>query len=399
MRSRSTDDRAVVRGGYGIFLNQWAYSVQTAFARNLPFFFTRQVDVPTVAARACVPDQQHPDRRSRQASSAPNIMDHAYAVEYTQTWSGGLQYELLPSTMVEVSYMGSWTLGADNATIRNVPEPGPGSVQSRRDDSAGGSDSNDPVRRQVDLPRPDAQGRAAPASQLLLLGQLHAVGSPLTMRRARERRNRKPMSHKTFATSSTRPASGPHRASTIVISSWQAARISSRSSQVQAGSRKDVLGDWRVNAVFFAQSGAPFTVNLGVDQANVGSGPAQRPDQSQDPNLSSDQRRPERWFDTSAFSLPALYTFGSAPRNSVIGPGLCEPGSCRREDVDRGWDASARTAVGSVQRAEQGELRHPESNLRHGELRPHLQREESARDAAGREVQFLRTGDKSQRQS
>jgi hypothetical protein len=28
--------------------------------------------------------------------------------------------------------MGSWTLGADNATIRNVPEPAAGSVQSRR---------------------------------------------------------------------------------------------------------------------------------------------------------------------------------------------------------------------------------------------------------------------------
>jgi hypothetical protein len=41
------DDRAVVRGGYGIFLNQWAYSVQTAFARNLPFFSTNQVDVPS----------------------------------------------------------------------------------------------------------------------------------------------------------------------------------------------------------------------------------------------------------------------------------------------------------------------------------------------------------------
>ena len=40
------DDRAVLRGGYGIFLNQWAYSVQTAFARNLPFFYTKQVDVP-----------------------------------------------------------------------------------------------------------------------------------------------------------------------------------------------------------------------------------------------------------------------------------------------------------------------------------------------------------------
>ena len=40
------EGRAVVRGGYGVFLNQWAYSVQTAFARNLPFFYTRQVDIP-----------------------------------------------------------------------------------------------------------------------------------------------------------------------------------------------------------------------------------------------------------------------------------------------------------------------------------------------------------------
>ncbi len=125
------DDRAVVRGGYGIFLNQWAYSVQTAFSRNLPFFFTRQVDVPS--------DRRVPVFQTRNILTsdptgvvAPSIMDHAYAVEYTQTWSGGLQYQLLPATMVEASYMGSWTLGADNATVHNVPEPGPGSIQARR---------------------------------------------------------------------------------------------------------------------------------------------------------------------------------------------------------------------------------------------------------------------------
>ena len=59
-------------------------------------------------------------------------MDYDYNVEYSQTWSGGLQYELSPATMVEVSYMGTWTLGADNATVRNVPEPGPGPIQPRR---------------------------------------------------------------------------------------------------------------------------------------------------------------------------------------------------------------------------------------------------------------------------
>ena len=43
----TTDDaRTVIRGGYGIFLNQWAYSVQTSFTRNLPFFFLKQMDVP-----------------------------------------------------------------------------------------------------------------------------------------------------------------------------------------------------------------------------------------------------------------------------------------------------------------------------------------------------------------
>jgi hypothetical protein len=105
--------------------------VQTAFARNLPYFFTRQVDVPTTQR---VPSFQTRNILTADPTgvAAPNIMDHDYAVEYTQTWSGGLQYELVPSTMVEVAYMGSWTLGADNATIRNVPEPGAGSVQSRR---------------------------------------------------------------------------------------------------------------------------------------------------------------------------------------------------------------------------------------------------------------------------
>ena len=73
-----------------------------------------------------------------------------------------------------------------------------------------------------------------------------------------------------------------------------------------------------------AQSGAPFTVNLGVDQANIGSGPAQRPDQREDPNLPRTDRTAARWFNTDAFALPAPFTFGTAPRNSVIGPGFAD---------------------------------------------------------------------------
>ena len=82
---------------------------------------------------------------------------------------------------------------------------------------------------------------------------------------------------------------------------------------------------------FHGQSGAPFTVNISSDQANVGAGPAQRPNIAGNPN--DGPKNPEEWFDTSAFSLPALYTFGNAPRNGVIGPGLQEFDLSLQKDI------------------------------------------------------------------
>jgi hypothetical protein len=82
------------------------------------------------------------------------------------------------------------------------------------------------------------------------------------------------------------------------------------------------LGEWQAGGNFPTQTGAPFTVNISSDQANIGSGPAQRPNVSGDPNAGS--KSPNEWFNTAVFSLPALYTFGNAPRNAVIGPGLSE---------------------------------------------------------------------------
>jgi hypothetical protein len=314
------DTRAVIRGGYGVFLNQWAYSVQTAFSRNLPFFFTRQVDVP---ADLTVPAFQTANILASDPTGvvAPGIMDHAYAVEYTQTWSGGLQYEVLPATMVEVSYMGSLTLGADNPTAHNVPEPGPGSIQARR-------------------PIP----QLGPIRSIRFDGR--SIYHGLTFKA--ERRLRNNFSYNisyTLSTSKDDASSpGPTDAETNFpqnvrnifdgTGEWAHSSFDHRHLFVGSGTyqlpelagagslQKTLLGGWRVNAVLSAQSGAPFTVNLGVDQANIGAGPAQRPDQLRNPNLPAAERTPERWFDTSAFALQAPFTFGSAPRNSVLGPGM-----------------------------------------------------------------------------
>ena len=310
------DARAVIRGGYGIFLNQWAYSVQTAFARNLPFFSTKQMDVPL--------DTRIPPFRTGDVLAGggtgtvgASIMDFAYNVEYSQTWSGGIQYELRPGIMTEASYMGTWTLGADNATIHNVPEPGPGSIQARR-----------------------------PIPQLSRINAIRFDGKSiyhgLTFKVERRLNNGYAYNISYTLSSSTDDASspGPTESEANVpqnvrnifsrTGEWAASSFDHRHQFIASGTYelpfgttgplRAVFGGWRANTIVVAQSGAPFTVNLAVDRANVGAGPAQRPDQLRDPNVSGDGRTPERWFDTEAFTLPAQYAFGSAPRNSVIGP-------------------------------------------------------------------------------
>ena len=311
------DGRAVVRGGYGVFLNQWAYSVQTAFARNLPFFDTRQVDVPSTAT---VPVYQTSNILTASPTGAvsPSIMDHDYAVEYTQTWSGGLQYELASSTLLEASYMGSWTAGADNATIRNVPEPGPGAIQARRPIPQLG-----PIR----AIRFDGKSiyHAATIKLERRLRDRYAYGASYTLSSsvddasspgATEAEANVPQNvRNVFSDDGEWAASSfDHRHLFTATASWDLPSPAGRLWRALAA-------DWRVNGVVLVQSGAPFTVNLGVDQANIGAGPAQRPDQVRDANLPRNERQVERWFDTSAFTLPAPFTFGSARRNSVLGPG------------------------------------------------------------------------------
>ncbi len=313
------DSRAVVRGGYGVFLNQWAYSVQTAFARNLPFFFTKQVDVPL--------PQQVPAYTTADILTSPatgtiggSIMDFDYNVEYSQTWSGGLQYELWPGTLFEVSYMGTWTLGADNATVRNVPEPGPGAIQPRRPI---------PALSRVAAIRFDGKSiyHGATLKVERRLSNNYAYNVSYTLSQSKDDAS------SPGATESE--ANVPQNVRNVFDEhgEWAHSSFDHRhqligSGVVQlpfftgaGGLTEGVLGGWRVNAILTVQSGAPFTVNLGSDRANIGAGPAQRPDQLRDPNLPGGGRTADRWFDTGAFALQAPFTFGSAPRNGVVGPG------------------------------------------------------------------------------
>ena len=125
-------DLAAVRGGYGIFPNQWVSSAQTAFARTLPYFFTGQVDAPDDAARAVVSCTRNILTADPTVSPPPTSWTTTMRSNTRRRGAVACSTKLLPSTMVEVAYMGSWTVGADNATIRNVPERWNGSSALNR---------------------------------------------------------------------------------------------------------------------------------------------------------------------------------------------------------------------------------------------------------------------------
>jgi hypothetical protein len=100
-----------------------------------------------------------------------------------------------------------------------------------------------------------------------------------------------------------------------------------------------VLGDWQLNGIVTAMSGGPFTVFDSNDVSLQGQAPeitgfsANRPNLIGNPN--SGPRRPQEWFNVSAFQqlqpdpLGRFEVFGDEGRNVVQGPGYVN------------WDASA----------------------------------------------------------
>ncbi len=76
-------------------------------------------------------------------------------------------------------------------------------------------------------------------------------------------------------------------------------------------------GGWQVNGINTFQTGLPFTPTLNAATINTGTG--SRPDRIADGKLSDPTI--DRWFDTSAFTTPAVFTYGNAGRNILYGPG------------------------------------------------------------------------------
>ncbi len=90
------------------------------------------------------------------------------------------------------------------------------------------------------------------------------------------------------------------------------------------GIERAILGGWSVNGILTLQTGIPFSVTAGTDRSMSGVG-LDRGDVVGPVTTYNDQSTASkiaRYFDTSAFAVPALGTFGTSGRDILIGPGM-----------------------------------------------------------------------------
>jgi hypothetical protein len=321
--------RTVVRGGAGIFWNTPGHGGNVIrLHRHLPFG-------PIYSFN---PGNQFVSRRVRDGfpaipplnvNSADNPtgsvigVDPDYQPGYARQFNLTVERELSGSLLLKASYVGNQGRHLDTTYNLNQAVPGPGAVNSRRpffavrpglaDVTWAVSDGTaDYHAFQFSAEKRLSHGFSGLLSYtwghaIDTVGQSFGGGAdgPLPQ----DPRNR-------LADRGNSPFDMRHRLT--VAWTYELPFGRGRRWMNQEGALEYVLGGWQFNGVGMLQTGLPFTPTLNAATVNTGTG--SRPNRVGDGGTLADPTV-DRWFDTSAFTTPAAFTYGDAGRNILYGPG------------------------------------------------------------------------------
>ena len=300
--------RTVVRAAYGIFYNStfvqelqdmrkfWPFTVQQVFVANtgtVPDLAITDAGPPFSNTSAIGGWPQNPTNRT----------------PYSQQWNLTVQRQLMDDMTVDVAYVASANKRQIGySPINNAIHPGPGSVQPRRlltnfGDLDGGFNrfKSSYQSGRVNLVKRFSRG--------LQLNGNYTFGKALDDQSSlAEVRTQDMYNHR----------ADWGRSSIDLRHIFQLGYVYElpfgKGKKFGAGWGRGanlLLGGWALDGLTRIQSGAPLNVLSGQDRANVGRS-SQRPDVLRNPNIGGNRNVDLPWFDTSAFVLPAIYTFGNA---------------------------------------------------------------------------------------
>lgn len=310
----------VIRGGYGLFYTLPTTANVSLLTRNPPISDEKQFFTNLDSPDLTLEDGFRLDRLRTGAAAPPSLITipHDYGPGYAQMWNLNLQQPLPGGWVGEVGYVGSHTLGLDNAWTANNPPPGPGNVDARR-----------PIRQysSIRVFSTDAVSYYQGLQTRLQTRNWHGLNllAGYTWSKCIDIKSNPATSSVGTEDSEPQNQYDRHRAErgrcaidfTHVLKIHGVYEIPA--ARFLTGLANRVLGGWRISASLNVQTGEPFSIIVAGNPANTGRGTI-RANRLADGNLPPSERRRERWFDTAAFVVPPLYTFGTAGRNIIEAP-------------------------------------------------------------------------------
>jgi hypothetical protein len=306
-----------IRGGYGVFYDQYNFLIPLVLSNNMPFFnavfISNTSPIPTLNMRTGL--------AGASPTLSPFVVDRSFKLATIQQWGLNIQKQLPGSLVVEVGYIGSHGRNLSGQKTGNESRPGPGSIVSRRPFPAFG-----------EMNRQSSSAFSNYHSGIFKLEKRFSQGLSFNVGYTFSNSLDTGSMNSTTANETTRPqdSNAPERAE------YGRSSFNSRHRLVSSfvyelpfgpgkrffetdGALAKLIGGWMITGIVTHESGKPFTVNSNADRAGIGTR-FQKPDVIRDPNLPGDERTPQRWFDTGAFVNPPVGQFGNAGRNIVIGP-------------------------------------------------------------------------------
>lgn len=317
-----------IRSGFGIAFDEYAGMEQNdrGVAANWPSTGELQHgDFNTPTASNPFPDvtpQELPGLGSLPAATPfqnqnwyvdPKLKD-AYSIQ----WNLGVQRQLNPATVATVTYVGSENHRMSSGGFWNTAPAGPGDTVARR-----------PYPYMVDTywARSRGSGNYHALEALLTRSFSHGLAATIAYTWSKSIDEGCSGFFGSEGCDQQQPtvpkadrAVSAYDVPQHLAATWNYELPIGRGKMLDINNRalNMIAGGWQVNGILTLVSGTPYAVHTSKDIANVGVNPFdnyERMDVTGSTVPSS--RNAQNWFNTAAFTYPALYTFGNMGRDSI----------------------------------------------------------------------------------
>jgi hypothetical protein len=331
----SGSDRVVVRAAYGLFPIFLDTNMTLQWAHVPPFLIQQTIINPTgtpqftwanpFQGQALVAANPHPGTVCAGTSlvlnscvmpaisTAPQTFNHTYMEQY----NFATQWQLLKDMSLDVAYVGNHTVHGQLISIpENLPSPGPGAVQARRPFNQWGQVG---LSNSIGIAHYNALQTAL---EKRLSNGVYALVS-YTFSKCLDNGSSESAPPDISLLKQNYGVCNYDITNNLTLSSIYQLPFGKGRKFLSGASWpvESALGGWELAGIFMDRTGLPFTPVIGSDVANTGTS-GEWPNRIGSGKLANPTAL--KWFDPTAFAIPAQYTYGNSRRDILRSDGLVD---------------------------------------------------------------------------